>query len=212
VTSSVRKAALTVLAQLSAKNPTAVIPSLESLIACLLKALDPRDANRTQALKEVSATLRIVLKHFPMTAYHKATNRLAVGYVDHTIVLYDLTTTSKLRVFKGHEGRPSCLCFNPEGDHLASYSAQECSARVWAVGGTGVISGLLRSQGKCVNQFALPKIAAPAVEGSLSSFMRSGKADTGGVDTLSCAMLWNLPGILRLKREDGSNVTLSVQV
>ena len=48
-----------------------MIPSLEILVACLLKALDPRDASRTQALKEVSATLRVVLKNFPMTAYHK---------------------------------------------------------------------------------------------------------------------------------------------
>lgn len=111
----------------------AVIPSLETLVACLLKALDPRDPNRTQALKEVSATLRVVLKNFPMTAYHKATNRLAVGLVDNTIVLFDLTTSSRLRVFKGHEGRPSCLCFNPDGDYIASYSAQESQARIWQV-------------------------------------------------------------------------------
>lgn len=141
----------------------AVIPSLETLVACLLKALDPRDPNRTQALKEVSATLRVVLKHFPMTAYHKVTcdmsaclcacnsyryvcafwydqgtNRLAVGLVDCSIVLYDLTTTSKLRVFKGHEGRPSCIAFNPDGDHIASYSAQDAHARIWQVGPSGL--------------------------------------------------------------------------
>lgn len=58
--------------------------------------------------------------------------------------------------------------------------------------------------------FSLPKIEAPAVEGSLASFMRSGKADAHGVDTLSCAMLWPPGPILRLKREDGSTVSLSV--
>ena len=49
----------------------AVIPSLELLIGCLLKALDPRDSTRTQSLKEVSACLRVVLKNFPMTSYSK---------------------------------------------------------------------------------------------------------------------------------------------
>ncbi len=60
-----------------------------------------------------------------------------------------------------------------------------------------------------MNVFALPKIAAPAVEGSLASFMRSGKADSGGIDTLSCAMLWPAGANLRLKREDGSTLSLS---
>jgi hypothetical protein len=44
---------------------------MELMIGCLLKALDPRDASRTQSLKEVSACLRIVLKNFPMTSYNK---------------------------------------------------------------------------------------------------------------------------------------------
>lgn len=50
---------------------SAVLPSLELMIGCLLKALDPRDSSRTQSLKEVSACLRVVLKNFPMTAYNK---------------------------------------------------------------------------------------------------------------------------------------------
>lgn len=70
-----------------------------------------------------------------VNGFLQTTNRLAVGLVDNTIVLYDLTTTSKLRVFKGHEGRPSCICFNTDGDHLASYSAQESQARIWQVCG-----------------------------------------------------------------------------
>jgi hypothetical protein len=55
-----------------------VIPSLESVVGCLLKALDPRDALRSQTLKDVSSTLRVVLRNFPMTAYSKVSWRCRV--------------------------------------------------------------------------------------------------------------------------------------
>ncbi len=65
----------------------------------------------------------------------QSTNRLAVGYVDSSIVVYDLFTASKLKSFKGHEGKVSCLAFDGAGEAIASYSSTEATVRTWQVSG-----------------------------------------------------------------------------
>ncbi len=62
----------------------------------------------------------------------QATNRLAVGYVDSTINVYDLYTASKIKSFKAH-GKVSCLAFFVTGDMLASYTATEAVIQTWQV-------------------------------------------------------------------------------
>lgn len=74
------------------------------------------------------------------------TQRFALGCVDHTIVVFDLRTACRWRVFKGHTSPISALSFAPTGEVLASYAVNDGTVRLWPNGNTGFFGGVLGLQ------------------------------------------------------------------
>ena len=122
----------------------------------LLKCLDPNElALRKNSHKIISIILSIMVKLFPMVAFHHDSQRLAVGTHDGPIAIYDVRTSAKWKILEGHTGNVTCLGFDSRGNLLASYSAVDQTLRLWKVGNTGFFSTIMGGTGKPSNQIAL---------------------------------------------------------
>eukprot|EP00439_Symbiodinium_sp_Y106_P020409 s5587_g2.t1 len=147
--------ALLVLQLFSQTSPNKVRPMLPRFAEALLRCLEPSDPQlRRSSLLAVTSALHELVGNFPMVDFHQESQKIAVGSSDGLILVYDLRTATKWRVFEGHGGFISAAAFSADGGKLASYSSQDCSVRVWQMG-TGGLLGLL-SPGRCVWRQTLP--------------------------------------------------------
>ena len=125
---------------------------LIQLTQILLKCLDPNElALRKNSHKIISVILSIMVKMFPMVAFHHESQRLAVGTHDGPIAIYDVRTSAKWKILEGHSGNVTCLTFDSRGNLLASYSAVDMTLRLWKVGNTGFFSTIMGGTGKSAN-------------------------------------------------------------
>ena len=144
--------------------------------------------SRTKGLHEL-------VKRFPMTSFHKDTQRFAVGTQEALIIVYDLRTATKWRVLQGHQRGIAALSFSPKGSVLGSYSAEEATVRSWDTGASGFFGDILSIQGRCLKEVRLQRTARP---GSL-------------VDVLQhCNLLWTANRQAALAREDRSQLALKI--
>ena len=63
-----------------------------------------------------------------------ASQRLAVGTSEGTIIMYDLKTATRLYVLEGHQKRLVMCSFCPDGRRLVTVSLEESVVLVWKVG------------------------------------------------------------------------------
>jgi WD40 repeat protein len=130
------------------------------LTQILLKCLDPNElALRKNSHKIISVILSIMVKMFPMVAFHHESQRLAVGTHDGPIAIYDVRTSAKWKILEGHSGNVTCLTFDSKGNLLASYSAVDLTVRLWKVGNTGFFSTIMGGTGKSANTLTLDPIS-----------------------------------------------------
>ena len=73
-----------------------------------------------------------------MTMFHQAKQKFAIGSTQGQVVVYDVRSASKWRVLDGHTGAISAVGFDPSGKYLCSYSATDCTVRVWHITSGGV--------------------------------------------------------------------------
>jgi WD40 repeat protein len=127
----------------------------------LLKCFDPNElALRKNSHKIVSIILSIMVKMFPMVAFHHESQRLAIGTHDGPIAIYDMRTSSKWKILEGHVGNITCLGFDSKGNLLASYSAIDRTLQLWKVGNTGFFSTIMGGTSKSSNKITLKPILA----------------------------------------------------
>lgn len=129
---------------------------LIQLTGILLKCFDPNElALRKNSHKIVSVILSIMVKMFPMVAFHHESQRLAIGTHDGPIAIYDMRTSSKWKILEGHTGNVTCLAFDSKGNMLSSYSAVDRTLQLWKVGNTGFFSTIMGGTSKSSNKIAL---------------------------------------------------------
>lgn len=76
---------------------------------------------RRSTLKSATNALYQLVRVFPMTRFHQGSQRFAVGNTDGSVVIFDLRTAAKWRIFEGHTGT---VFFAPKDIFL--HSASEC--------------------------------------------------------------------------------------
>lgn len=176
-----------------------VVPLLPKFTEIVLRCLEPSDpALRRQSLMAVTSALHELVKTFPMVAFAQQTQKLAVGTSENVVVVYDLRTATKWRIFEGHTGAVSALAFSSDGERLASYSAADHTARVWQCGSGGFLSGLLSNSSRCLKSHSLPRIAPDLLGDSPS-----------GVEWRAIVITWTAQRTLHLVRETGERLHLS---
>merc|ERR1712228_176982 len=92
-------------------------------------------------------------------AFHQPSQKFAVGTGDGLVIVYDLRTATKWRILEGHTGAIAGLAFARDGGQLASYSARDCSVRLWQCSSQGFLGGLLGTSGRCLRNQGLPPAA-----------------------------------------------------
>lgn len=122
-----------------------------------MKSIDPsRPTLRKNAIIIAKIAIKSLLEHYPMVSFHQDTQRLAIGTIEASIIVYDLRTAQKWRILEGHTAPLSVISFSSDGSTLVSYSYQESSVKVWKTGNTGFFSGLFDVQGKCMETIPVP--------------------------------------------------------
>ena len=105
----------------------------------VLPCLDPMDYRvRKSAVGPITDLFRALNKEYPMTAFHQGKQKFAVGTTQGQVYIYDIRTGTKWRILDGHTGAISAIGFDVSGKHLCSYSATDCTVRVWHITGGGM--------------------------------------------------------------------------
>jgi hypothetical protein len=105
----------------------------------VLPCLDPMDYRlRKSAVGPVTHLFKSLNRHYPMTAFHQGKQKFAVGTTQGQVNIYDIRTGTKWRILDGHTGAISSIGYDPSGKYLCSYSATDCTIRVWQITSGGV--------------------------------------------------------------------------
>jgi uncharacterized membrane protein YgcG len=204
------------------------LPAVVDTIMC---CLDPTKPERRKKCLELSTKcLHQLVRRFPMVDFHRETQRLAIGTMEAVILIYDLRTATKWRVFDGHTSAISSICFRSDGQMIVSYAAREASVRWWNCGNAGIFGGMLKMQQTCLKEHKLDVIrqdwsvgSTTGSNGSVSSFgMNMGVGGGGNVAgavasaadlkqviqtcRFQFVTLKDKKMILRLTREDASQI------
>lgn len=209
--------ALLVLVAFIHRFAVKVLPLLPKFTEAVLRCLEPSDPQlRRQSLLAVTSALHELVQTFPMVAFHQPSQKFAVGTGDGLVIVYDLRTATKWRILEGHTGAIAGLAFARDGGQLASYSARDCSVRLWQCSSQGFLGGLLGTSGRCLRNQGLPPAApipgtasataAQAANASLETATSAPGGIGGAWRTVSLA--WTDRGLLRLVRESGETVHL----
>ena len=107
--------------------------------AVVLPSLDPMDYRvRKSSVGPVTDLFKTLNKFYPMTAFHQNRQKFALGTTQGQVIIFDVRSGTKWRILDGHTGAISAIGFDASGKYLCSYSATDCTARVWHITSGGV--------------------------------------------------------------------------
>lgn len=147
--------------------------------------LDPKDGRQIRKMSPPGMRMGHI-------AYHAATQQIACGADDGTVVVFHAVSGNELARLKGHSGWVQCLAFSPEGSQLVS-AAYDNSVRIWdlktrsqidmkplrmvrALGtANGVVRALSWGRGYSLVEIDLSsQVARPRVPGMFHGFSQDG--------------------------------------
>ena len=105
----------------------------------VLLCMDPMDYRiRKSAVVPVTELFKTLTKEYPMTAFHQGKQKFAIGTSKGQVNVYDIRSGTKWRILDGHTGAISAVGYDFSGKYICSYSATDCTARVWHMTGGGI--------------------------------------------------------------------------
>ncbi|KAG7615578.1 putative transcription factor WD40-like family [Arabidopsis thaliana] len=155
--SPVHVVSLRTLIRIIRAAPRNLVLHLEKAVNFVLQTMDPSNTvMRKTCLQTSMATLREVVRVFPMVILNDSSTRLAIGDViteidNACIRIYDMRSMTKIRVLdaSGPPGLPnflrgasesavttaiSALSFSPDGEGLVAFSENGLMIRWWSLG------------------------------------------------------------------------------
>ncbi|KAJ8646225.1 hypothetical protein MRB53_007973 [Persea americana] len=178
-------------------SPKPLVPHLDKVVNFILQTMDlGNSVMRKACLPSSMATLKEIVRVFPMIALNEASTRLAVGDAigdirSATIRVYDLQSVTKMKVLdaSGPPGFPSllggasdttittsisALSFSPDGEGLVAFSENGLMIRWWSLG-SGWWEKLSKSlvPVQCTKLIFLPPWEGFSPNSSRSSIMAS---------------------------------------
>ena len=113
------------------------LPMLFEIV--VLPCLDPMDYRiRRNSIGPATNLFRVLNRRFPMTSFHQGKQKFAIGSTQGQVIVFDIRSATKWRILDGHTGAISAVGFDQTGKYLCSYSATDCTVRVWHITGGGV--------------------------------------------------------------------------
>ncbi|CAN8308230.1 unnamed protein product [Cochlearia groenlandica] len=155
--SPVHVVSLRTLIRIIRASPRNLVLHLEKVINFILQTMDPSNTvMRKTCLQTSMATLKEVVRVFPMVILNDSSTRLAIGDAitesnNTCISIYDMQSMTKIRVLdaSGPPGLPnflrgasesaittaiSALSFSPDGEGLVAFSENGLMIRWWSLG------------------------------------------------------------------------------
>ncbi|PWA74078.1 transducin/WD40 repeat-like superfamily protein [Artemisia annua] len=155
--SPVHIVALMTLIRVARGSPRNLAPYLDKVVNFILQTMDPGNlAMRRSCLQKSMATLKEVVRVFPMVTLNDSSTRLAVGDavgdINKAIIrIYDMQSMTKIKILdaSGPPGLPtllggasdstpktaiSALSFSPDGEGLVAFSEHGLMIRWWSLG------------------------------------------------------------------------------
>ncbi|CAN6860130.1 unnamed protein product [Brassica oleracea] len=155
--SPVHVVSLRTLIRIIRASPRNLVLHLEKVVNFVLQTMDPSNTvMRKTCLQTSMATLREVVRVFPMVILNDSSTRLAIGDAiteinGASIRIYDMQSMTKIRVLdaSGPPGLPnllrgasesavttaiSALSFSPDGEGLVAFSENGLMIRWWSLG------------------------------------------------------------------------------
>uniref|UniRef100_A0A3B0NGK7 WD domain, G-beta repeat, putative n=1 Tax=Theileria annulata TaxID=5874 RepID=A0A3B0NGK7_THEAN len=132
---------------------------LADIVSIVIKCLDPLDYNiRVLLLKPATNALFYMVKNVPMVDFHQDTQRFAVGSQSGHVIIYDIRTATKWRMFIGSQSQIACIAFGSNGNLIAAYYNQIPAFMVWKCSSSGLIGSLLSNTNKELKSIKLKPI------------------------------------------------------
>lgn len=155
--SPVHIVSLMTLIRVTRGSPRNLAPYLDKVVNFILQTMDPGNlAMRRSCLQSSMATLKEVVRVFPMVALNDSSTRLAVGDaigdINKAIIrVYEMQSMTKIKILdaSGPPGLPtllggasemtlktaiSALSFSPDGEGLVAFSEHGLMIRWWSLG------------------------------------------------------------------------------
>lgn len=155
--SPVHIVSLMTLIRVARGSPRNLAPYLDKVVNFVLQTMDPGNlAMRRSCLQNSMATLKEVVRVFPMVALNDSSTRLAVGDaigdINKVIIrIYEMQSLTKIKILdaSGPPGLPtllggasettintaiSVLSFSPDGEGLIAFSEHGLMIRWWSLG------------------------------------------------------------------------------
>ena len=83
------------------KEPIILYPYLSTVVDSMIKSLDPNIPHmRENLLPSLTATSGDLVKIYPCVAFTAHQQRLVIGNMDGTCILYDVRTATKLQILE----------------------------------------------------------------------------------------------------------------
>lgn len=129
--------ALRLVAFMVRHKPLALYPSLPRLAEAVVKSLDPT-STRANMVQAATVMINELVQTYPSIAFHRQSQRLAVGTAEGSVVMYDLKTGTRYCVLSGHAKPVTACSFSPDGRRFLSMSLAEERVLIWHMG-TGLL-------------------------------------------------------------------------
>eukprot|EP00051_Salpingoeca_urceolata_P002375 m.49544 g.49544 ORF g.49544 m.49544 type:complete len:1232 (-) comp12086_c0_seq1:26-3721(-) len=150
-----KSSTIKVVLKLVRRQPVALAKQLGPIVDCIMKCLDPSTPKiREQCQQIATLSLQEMVQTYPMMSYHSQSNRMAVGYNNGHVIIYDLKTVTKWQSFAAHSHGITAIGLSNDGKMLATFSLEEATVRIWQV--SGALFGILGSSAKCQATHPVP--------------------------------------------------------
>ncbi|AFZ81192.1 hypothetical protein BEWA_006010 [Theileria equi strain WA] len=137
---------------------------LPDLVGIIIKCLDPSDYNmRILMLRHATSALFYLVKNIPMVDFHQDTQRFAVGSQTGHIIIYDVRTATKWRMFMGRQSEIGCVAFSSAGNFIAAYYVRVPCFIVWKCSSSGLLGSLLTNTSKEYKVVKLKEISNASI-------------------------------------------------
>lgn len=128
-------ATMRLVALMVRRKPHILYPNLPRLAEAVVKSLDPTiTAMRSVVHRSATIIISELITTYPTIAFHKESQRLAVGTFEGAIIVYDLKTATRLYVLEAHKASLNGLAFSQDGRRLVSLCLRDGMVKVWKTG------------------------------------------------------------------------------
>ncbi|KAI8913630.1 hypothetical protein EDD86DRAFT_262841 [Gorgonomyces haynaldii] len=137
-----RISSLKILGSLVSKKPLLLYQYVPSMVDAMVKTLDPNNPQLRESLQDLITVNIAELVTLSCVDFHAGSQKLVVGLLDGSIVIYDLRTATRFMVIQTADP-VHCVSYSPNGKLLGTLSLTQNTVSFWQPHG-GLLNTLVQ--------------------------------------------------------------------